>query len=481
MQTPPPAAPLQATPDDVFKKQQQYAPRLAASTAAQRRAKLRRLRKAILAARHLLRQALHEDFGKPHAETDLTEIYPTLAEIDRADRYLERWMAPRRVSTPPAMLGAHSYVRYEPKGTSLIIAPWNYPFHLQLYPLVSAVAAGCTAVLKPSELTPRTAAVIRRVIDDVFHPREVAVFEGGKEVTQELLALPFGHIFFTGSPRVGKIVMAAAAKNLSSVTLELGGKSPTLVDETADLRAAADKIVYGKFVNAGQTCVAPDYVLVARSAYTGLLEELQRALRASYGDLQSEKHRRSYARIISREHYDRLAEMIGDAQARGARVVTGGTGEREACLLPPTLLTGCTDEMRVMQEEIFGPLLPVVPYDTAEEAVVTVRAHPTPLACYVFSERPEVAAAWLDRLPSGGGCVNETLLHVANPALPFGGVNNSGIGKSHGRAGFLAFSNERGILHQGWKRPITRLLTPPYGRWKQGLTEVLLHAPRWLT
>ena len=438
------------------------APALRREDAAARRARLHQLAAWLTAHRAEVQQALHQDFRKPPAETDLSEIWPTLTELKHTSRHLRQWLAPRPTATPLALLGTKSWVQAEPKGVVLIIAPWNYPFYLALSPLASAIAAGNAVVIKPAEQTPATSALLRQLCETLFRPDEVLVLEGGKDVATELLRLPWNHIFFTGSPQVGRIVMHAAAEHLSSVTLELGGQSPALVDATANLRDAAEKIAWGKFLNAGQTCVAPDYVLVQASARAGLVAELQAAIQRFYnseskGISQSE----SYARIVNEHHFARLAGLLADAKQRGATVLGGELAEQQR-YFGPTILTDVPAGAAVLRDEIFGPLLPVLPFDTLPEAAAYVNARLPPLAQYVFTTSAKNQRYLLDNIAAGGAAVNETIIQLAHPELPFGGVGNSGLGKAHGYAGFLAFSNEKSVLQQRIGRTGIKLMYPPY-------------------
>ena len=459
----------------VFEQQQQHARFVRRTTAPERVRKLQRLRAKLEARRHAIHDALYADFRKPSEEVDLTEIMPVLLEIQHAAKHLADWMKPKKVSTPITLLGTSSEVRYEPKGVGLIIAPWNYPITLTLGPLVSAIAAGCTAVLKPSEYTPHTSGLIKELLGEVFEEREVAVFEGDYRVSQTLLELPFNHIYFTGSPQVGKIVMRAAAEHLASVTLELGGKSPTIVDETADVEDAAQKITYGKFANTGQTCIAPDYVYVHERIRPAFVEALRRQIQAFYGATPDARAASpAYARVINAKHHKRLTGLVDDAVERGARVQTGGTTDAEARFLDPTVLTDVPPDSQAMQEEIFGPVLPVLGFTSIDEVLATIHSKSTPLALYVFSQNEATIEYVLNHTTAGGTTVNDTLLHFMHPDLPFGGHNTSGIGKGYGHYGFLAFSNERAVLRQKLKHSPFKLAYPPYGPKTSKLIEWLM-------
>jgi aldehyde dehydrogenase (NAD+) len=439
----------------IYASQQANRAAVAASAAAQRIAKLRRFEREIFARRDEILAAMWEDFRKPAAEVDLSEIYPIVSEARHAIRHLRRWMRPKRVGTRLALLGSTSRVVYEPKGVVLILAPWNFPFNLTLGPLVSAIAAGNCAMLKPSELTPASAACMKRIVDDLFDENEVAVVEGDASVAQRLLEHKFDHIFFTGSPAVGKLVMKAAAEHLTSVTLELGGKSPAIVDASANLDDAAKKLAWGKAFNSGQICIAPDYVLVDESVRAPFLQKLKVAFESLGGDA-------SRGILVNDRHAARLQRMLTTARAAGAEVITGGSGEGR--LLQPTVLANVDPNSPVMQEEIFGPLLPVLSYRTLDEAFAFINAREKPLVLYVFSRARSAIRTILARTRAGGTAINHTMIHFYQLELPFGGVGHSGVGKSHGFYGFEAFSNARGVLHQRLPFSAIELLFPPYGK-----------------
>lgn len=452
----------------MFQAQQNHRAEVAATTAPQRIEKIRRLERAMLSRRDEIRAAMWEDYRKPAAEVDLSEIYPVVSETRHARRHLRSWMQPRRVSTRLALFGSSSSVVYEPKGVALILAPWNFPFNLTLGPLVSAIAAGNCVVLKPSEMTPASSACMKRIVGDLFPEEEVAVVEGDAAVAQELLRKRFDHIFFTGSPAVGKVVMKAAAEHLASVTLELGGKSPVFVDASADLAGAARKIAWGKFFNSGQVCIAPDYVLVEESVRELFLERLQAAIRA-LGE-------GSRGIMVDDRHGARVRAMLDDALAGGARVVTGGTLEGRN--IPPTVLTGGSMETSLMREEIFGPLLPVIGVRDTQEAIDFVNRGEKPLTMYVFSRDRAVVREIVRRTRAGSTAVNQTMVQFYELELPFGGVGNSGVGKAHGAWGFEAFSNARAVLRQWLPVAPIDLLYPPYrGRLKQFFIDFTV---RWL-
>ncbi|WP_372719133.1 aldehyde dehydrogenase family protein [Immundisolibacter sp.] len=444
----------------VFALQQARKIELRETSVGQRLEKLMRLRAAVIAHKADIVAAAYADMRKPQVEALLGEIMPVTQAIDLARKNLRRWMRPQRVRTPINMLGTRGAVRFEPKGSTLIIAPWNVPVFLSFVPLTSAVAAGCTAMIKPSEMTPALAVVIRTIVAECFDEAEVAVFEGGPEVAQALLTLPFDHIFYTGNPEIGKVVMRAAAEHLTSVTLELGGKSPVIVDESADIESAAERLAWGKLLNGGQICVAPDYVLVHESRKDELLGALTRQmeLHATAKDGKAPE----LTRIVNTRHHTRVQGLLDDALARGARVVTGGQSDAADCFIAPTVLTDVSPDSKLMHEEIFGPLLPVLSYRDLTQALELINAKPKPLALYAFSRIKANVERILRGTSSGGSTINHVMLHGLHPNLPFGGVNNSGIGKSGGFYGFQAFSNERAVLHQVSRISFTRWAMPPY-------------------
>jgi aldehyde dehydrogenase (NAD+) len=466
---------LQEEIDEIFDIQHSHSLKLRLSSKEERVRKLSKLRDWIKKNREEIRKALYADFKKPTPETDLTETYLALAEINLAIKSLGKWMAPKSVKSPLTLAGTSSYIQYEPKGTSLIISPWNFPFQLAVTPLVSALAAGCTAVMKPSELTIHTSALLRRMVSEVFSKEEVAILEGDAEVAKMLLQKPFNHIFFTGSPEVGKKVMKAASENLSSVTLELGGKSPLIVDKNIDLKDAAQKIVWGKFVNAGQTCVAPDYALVHSSIMDAFLAELKEQIQKMYAPKGKPIEKsKDFARIIDERHHKRLNRLLSDARLKGASLFFGGHVNEEENYFEPTILTQVTDDMSIMQEEIFGPILPVMPYTDIEDITHMINHKHKPLALYIFSEEQFVIDYVLSNTSSGGVCINDCLIHYLQPELPFGGVNHSGIGKAQGYDGFLSFSNEKGVLKQRVGMTSAKIFYPPYGFAEKKISKLLL-------
>ena len=448
---------------ETFFSQQKVALKWRTSTFEDRSVRLIKLRTWIQKNQDSIHKSLWEDFKKPITEVDLSEIFPVTSEINHTLNNLKSWMKPQGISTPLAMIGTSAKVFFEPKGRALIISPWNFPFNLTVGPLVSALAAGCPAIIKPSELSPATSDLIQKMVNEIFLPEEVAVFLGEADVSQELLKLPFDHIFFTGSPAVGKIVMKAAAENLTSVTLELGGKSPAIVDESADLNDAAGKLIWGKFVNCGQTCIAPDYILVHESKKERLLMELKVFIQKFYDpEFNGIQHSRDYARIIGPKHFNRLTSQLDDAISKGAKLDFGGNTDSSTHYIEPTLLSDISEGMEIYQEEIFGPILPILTFSKIEEAIALINSKPKPLALYYFGDSMNSKKV-IQETSSGNVVINDCVLHFLHNELPFGGVNNSGIGKAHGYFGFLAFSNEKGVLKQRVGLNNVTLLRPPYG------------------
>ena len=476
--TPSTPAPSPSSPSQierVFAAQQDHAPTVRATTAAQRKDKLRRLANALLDRRETFYEALAADFQKAPVEIDLTEIKAVTKEAEYARAHLDDWMAPDRVQSPMLFAGTRSEVHYEPKGVVLIMAPWNYPVNLTLGPLIGALAAGNCAVLKPSEHAPHTAAALQEFIADLYDEREVTVITGGPDVARTLTAQPFNHIYFTGSPAVGRLVMKAAAEHLTSVTLELGGKSPAVVDATADLEQAAGRIAWSKFANAGQTCIAPDYLLVEDRVHDAMVDQLRDTIHQFYGaSADAQQASDDYARLIHKDHYEAVVTLLTDAKKSGANLAVGGHHDTSTKFVAPTVLTDVPLDADIMREEIFGPLLPVVRYRSTEEATRIINDRPPPLSCYVFSERETTVDTLLNHTKAGSTCVNEGLLHYVNPNLPFGGMGESGIGRGHGQRGFREFSNERSVLRRSYGSDLLRPLYPPYDRLTSRLADWVL-------
>ncbi len=411
-----------------------------------------------------LNDALQQDLGKSRMESYMCEIGLTLSELTWMQKHLRGLMREKRVPTPLSQFAARSFRSPSPYGTVLIMSPWNYPVLLTLDPLIDAIAAGNTAVVKPSAYAPATAAVLKMILEECFQAEYVTVITGGRAENQALLQQRFDMIFFTGGKTVGREVLRSAAEYLTPVTLELGGKSPAIVDETADLSLAARRIAFGKVLNAGQTCVAPDYLLIDRRVERAFLEEYQKALTSFFpdGDLFRMVH------IVNEKHFDRLCGLLADG-----KIAIGGKTDRETRWIEPTVLTGVSPQAPVMQQEIFGPILPVIPFDRLDEAIEFIRERPRPLALYLFSRSRAARDRVFGACSFGGGCLNDTILHLAGTGMGFGGVGNSGMGSYHGKRSFEAFTHERSILLQS-NRADVPLRYFPYDGKKDRLVRKLL-------
>lgn len=452
---------------ELFTKQQSHQLEIGTVPYSSRMGKLKKLKTAIeVTFRNQIIEALHKDLNKPRVEAELTEIYPIISEIKFAKSNLRQWMRKQKVDTPMSMLGSSSYYIYEPKGVCLIISPWNFPFNLTFGPLVSAIAAGNSVIIKPSEMTPNSSALMTEIIKAVFEEEDVALVEGEVETSTQLLQLPFNHIFFTGSPNVGKIVMSAAAKHLASVTLELGGKSPTVIDSTANIDKAAKRIVWGKFMNAGQICVSPDYILIDETVKEKFTKACKKWIEHYFTN--TPKTSNSYARIVTQKHFERLQSHLENAKSLNAKVDVGGELEADSKFMAPTIVSDMSDEASLLNEEIFGPILPIVTYETLDEAITYINSKERPLALYIYSSSKKTIKQIIKTTRAGGTCINNNVIHYANHNLPFGGINNSGIGKSHGFYGFKAFSNQRAVVKQ-YTFGINELLYPPYTSFKEKL------------
>lgn len=434
------------------------APELALTTAQERVAKIRRLLQAVLGAR----QAFYDAAAKELAinETDVVgQLLMVKLEAEFTTKHLAEWMRPARVRNSLMMLGQKAYIRYEPKGVVLNLATWNAPIAISLVPAISAIAAGNAVLLKPSELAPYSATILHEVVRATFPENEFVVVEGGPEVAQELLKQPFNHICFIGGQRIGREVMKAAAENFASVTLEMGGKNPAFVDASADLEDAAQKIAWGRLSNAGQVCVAPDYILVDERVRDRFVETLVRAMRKMYDPAGTGfENSPDFPRIVNDRHFERILGLIDDAVAKGARVVLGGNSDKATRFIAPTILTGVNDDMRIMQEEVFGPVICIVGYRTPEEALANVHRRPKPLALYIYAQDGAMVERLIARTSSGSTVVNHNLIQSGtNPYLPFGGANHSGMGRVGGERGFREFSNARSVVEE---QPAARGLTP---------------------
>jgi aldehyde dehydrogenase (NAD+) len=450
--------------EELFHEQGKKRWAVAATGAVERIEKLKGLRSRILEREDELVEALKKDYRKPRMEAWATEIHTSIDEIDFTVKKLRSWMKDRRVPSTITLPLSKSFLRYEPKGRVLIMSPWNYPFQLLIAPLVSAIAAGNVVIVKPSNKTPATSSFIASLLEEIFPKEEIAVVEGsGGAIGDLLLALPFDHIFFTGSPRIGARVGEAAARVHAGVTLELGGKSPTIILPGANLADSAEKILWGKFMNAGQTCIAPDYLFCPRSSVEGFVAAASKVVARFYGaDERSRQESVDFARIVDTAACERHKSLVQDAVAKGAKVEFGGVFEPAERYAAPTLLTGVRSDMTIMDEEIFGPILPVLAYDSIEEILTFINSRPKPLALYVFGKDRRATAEVLDRTTSGSACVNDLVIQITNPHVPFGGVGMSGTGNYHGFYGFRTFSHERNVLQQG-PLNLTSFFYPPYG------------------
>ena len=417
---------------------------------------LKTLKSVLKSYEQELTDAVFKDFQKGRFNTFLGEFSGLYSDLNKAIKNVRKWAKIKRVGTNMVNFPARSYIMPEPLGVSLVIGAWNYPINLTLVPAIAAIAAGNTVVLKPSELTTHTSAVLAKMVKSNFDPSFFAVVEGGIEETTELLAQPFDKIFFTGSIPVGKIVYQAAAKNLIPVTLELGGKSPVIVTADANLKIVVKRLVWGKFVNAGQTCIAPDYVLVHKSIEKKFLEILKQEIELGQYSLENQ----NYAQVISEKHLDRLIDLI-----EPEKVFVGGEYDRSKRLLAPTVLTNVSGDDKVMEDEIFGPILPVLNYEDIDRAIAFIKSRPKPLALYLFSESSFIRKKVFNELSFGGGSVNEVLMHFINDELPFGGVGTSGMGSYHGEAGFKTFSHYKSLIRKPtlFELPLKYF---PYKNWK---------------
>ncbi|KGG80501.1 aldehyde dehydrogenase [Caloranaerobacter azorensis H53214] len=415
---------------------------------------LKVLKSAIIENEKLILKALKEDLNKSDFEGYETEIGIILDEIGYIIKNLRYWTKPKRVKTPITQFISKSYIYSEPYGVTLIIAPWNYPFQLVMAPLIGSISAGNCSIIKPSEYSPNTSKIISKIISDNFEEEFIAVVEGGIEVNKALLEEKFDYIFFTGSVNIGKIVMEAASKHLTPITLELGGKSPCIVDEDADVELAAKRIVWGKFLNAGQTCVAPDYLYLHKNIKDDFIKNAIKFIKEFFGEnpLKSE----DYPRIVNIKHFNRLKNLLKDGD-----VLCGGDFNEEKLYIAPTIIDNITWEDSIMQEEIFGPILPILMFEKLDEVIKIVNIHPKPLALYYFSNNKEKQGRVIREISFGGGCINDTIVHLATPYLPFGGVGNSGMGNYHGKASFDTFSHKKSVLKKSNLIDIS-LRYPPY-------------------
>ncbi|EHJ07251.1 aldehyde dehydrogenase [Staphylococcus simiae] len=449
------------TIEQIFNRSKSYFNSQQTKDVAFRKQQLKQLAKTIKKYENAILDALYQDLGKNKAEAYATEIGIVLKSIKQARKAINSWTKTKSVDTPLYLFPTKSYIKKEPYGTVLIIGPFNYPFQLVFEPLIGAIAAGNTAIIKPSELTPHVAQVIKQLINDAFEAQYIEVIEGGIEETQTLIHLPFDYMFFTGSEHVGKVVYQAASENLVPVTLELGGKSPVIIDETANIKVASERICFGKFTNAGQTCVAPDYILVHHSIKEELIKALSKTIHEFYG--QHIDQSPDFGRIVNLKHVKRLITLL---EQQHDHIVFGGHYDENKRYIEPTLLDHISSDDPIMQQEIFGPILPILTYQHFDDAIAFVQQRPKPLSLYLFSENENATERVLNELSFGGGAINDTLMHLANPKLPFGGVGASGIGRYHGKYSFDTFTHEKSYIFKS-TRLESGIQYPPFkGKFK---------------
>lgn len=454
----------------IYEAQKKNLQTLKSTSVSDRLKKIKKLRKEVYDKREKIQKALWDDFHKPAIQVDISEIYPVIAEAKNYEANLHHWLSPTEVETPMVFFGSNSKILHEPKGNVLLLCPWNYPFQIPLKNMIAAYAGGNAVIIKPSEFTPNTDALIREIVSYIFDENEVAVISGDFHVGQKLLNLRFDHIHFTGSPLHGKSVMKKAAETLTSVTLELGGKSPTIIDDTADLKATAQNFLWGKYLNSGQTCIAVDYVLIDEKKKDEFVDVLRDTIRNAYGE--KPKDSADDCRIVNAKHFSRVKGLLDDAISKGAKVEVGGDTDVAQNYMSPTVLTNISQHMKLMEEEIFGPILPIVTYKNIDEAIDIVNSKEKPLALYIFSKSKKNQEYIISHTTAGATCINESMIHNGHRELPFGGVNNSGIGKSHGLYGLREFCNERPIL-KAWNPP-SKLSLPPYTKLHKTIADLML-------
>ena len=458
--------------DKIYKEQVGNKYKVAKLTVNERISYLASLEKAIERHRNAISNALHQDFRKSKIEAESTEIFPVLSEIRLFKKKLKQWTKEKSVSNNLVFFGSKASIQYEPKGNCLILSPWNYPFQLSIIHLIPCIAAGNTAILKPSEFSPHTTAVIKQIIAEVFDPQHVAVVEGEVEQTTYLLTKKFDHIHFTGSPKVGKIVMEAGAKHLSSVTLELGGKSPLIIDDTMPIETVVSKAMWGKLINNGQTCIAPDYILIQETRVDEFVKAFVQHCDQTFN--HDPKASTDLARMINLRNFERVKGLIEEAITKGATCPYGNEYDASDLYIKPTLLTNLHPDSKILHEEIFGPVFPIVAYKNIEEAIQFINDREKPLALYVFSKNTQFIEKISTNTSSGALMANETLLHIMHPNLPFGGVNNSGIGASTGHNGFLDFSHSKPVLRVNQLLSPTKFINYPYTNFTQKIVDLMI-------
>lgn len=448
----------------IFKTQRQNRWKIAQTTANERIQKLKKLRCAIVQNQDAFYEAVWKDFHKPRFEAWLSEVFPVIEEIDYTISHLKRWMKGKKASRVFFLPTTQSRLHYEPKGCILIFSPWNYPFLLLVNPIISAIAAGNVIIAKPSHKTPNVSAFMARLFAETFPENEIALIEGdGSEIGDKLLEFPFDHVFFTGSPKIGAHIAEKAAQSHASVTLELGGKSPTILLPDVDIKRTVKRIAWGKTLNGGQTCIAPDYALCPQDKVQEFAEAFANEIKQMYGDTDAKRHEsKDLVHIVDKRAVERHAALIKDAIAKGASQVIGGVCDIENRYTPITVLTNVTPDMDIMKSEIFGPILPIMAYKTLDEAVEFIQNRPKPLALYIFGKSKHDTRYVLQNTTSGSTCINNTIIQIENLDVPFGGVGMSGTGNYHGFYGFKAFSHERNIMQQKSFDAVT-FFHPPYG------------------
>lgn len=438
----------------IVKNQYQYFLAQKTQSIEFRQQQLRQLKQIIIEQENDIVEALHKDLGKCHFESYLSELRIIKKDIENSINNLKKWTKPRYVSTPIEQFPGTAFIQTQPKGVVLIISPWNYPFSLAILPLIGAIAAGNCAIIKPSELSPNTSKILEKIINNNFDETYIKVIQGGKETSQQLLKEPWDHIFFTGSPSIGKSVMEAAAKRLIPVTLELGGKSPCIVDNNINVQETAKRIVWGKFLNAGQSCIAPDYLLINRPIKSQLLEAIAQSIKEFYGEEAAQSP--DYGRIINQYHFKRLCALLSPGN-----IIIGGQVIPEENYIAPTVIDKIEPDFPIMEDEIFGPILPILEYDQLEEAIAFINKRPKPLAIYLFSNNQKQQNMILENTSSGGVGINDTVMQYGVLTLPFGGIGKSGMGSYHGKASFDTFSHYKSVLKRSfWLE--TNLRFPPY-------------------
>lgn len=442
------------------------------SSARTRIKKLKKLKEIILKNRVKIKEALKKDFKKNPSEVDLTEIFPVVSEINFTINNLRKWMKDEYVRTPLTLLGSKSFIRYEAKGVVLIITPWNFPINLSFISLINAVSAGNSVLIKPSEITSETSYVIKDIIEESFDEKEVSVVLGGVDLAKEILKLKFNHILFIGSPTIGSEVMKSASVHLSSVTLELGGKSPTVIDKNCDLNKAAKRVIWAKLINNGQVCIAPDYVLIHEDIKNKFIKLVINNIKKFYGD--NVNNSESYCRIVNKNHFKRLKNLIDDSLKKNSKILYGGKTDSNENYIEPTLIENIDKDSKIFNEEIFGPILPIFTFKKIDEAIRFINKKNKPLALYIFSSDNKNITKVLGETSSGGVCINHNTLHYSNYNLPFGGIGNSGFGRCHGEFGFKELSNKKSIFKQFLPFSPTDILMPPYNSFKQKIINLIL-------